>query len=38
MNSIGPGVREIRVWVLGEWRVIYPAKLDDAIYVHHAFQ
>lgn len=38
MNSIGPGVREIRVRVLGEWRVIYLAKLDDAIYVLHAFQ
>ena len=24
--------------VLGEWRVIYVAKIADAIYVLHAFQ
>jgi len=24
--------------VLGEWRVIYVAKVRDAIYVLHAFQ
>ncbi len=38
MPSIGSGVREIRVRVLGEWRVIYVAKMADAIYVLHAFQ
>ena len=38
MTSIGTGVREIRIHVLGEWRVIYVAKLADAIYVLHAFQ
>ena len=38
MPSIGPGVREIRIRVLGEWRVIYIANLIDAIYVLHAFQ
>jgi phage-related protein len=31
-------VREIRIHVLGEWRVIYVAKLADSIYVLHAFQ
>ena len=35
---IGPGVKEIRIQVLGEWRVIYIAKLHDAVYVLHAFQ
>jgi phage-related protein len=35
---IGPGVNEIRIHVLGEWRVIYIAKLRDAVYVLHAFQ
>jgi phage-related protein len=35
---IGPGVKEIRIHVLGEWRVIYVAKLRDAVYVLHAFQ
>lgn len=38
MASVGTGVREIRIHVLGEWRVIYVAKLADAIYVLHAFQ
>jgi phage-related protein len=38
MLIIGPGVREIRIHVLGEWRVIYVAKLKDAVYVLHAFQ
>jgi len=38
MQSIGSGVREIRIRVLGEWRVIYVAKLADAVYVLHAFQ
>jgi len=31
-------VKEIRVRALGEWRVIYVAKLRDAVYVLHAFQ
>ncbi|MBI5586638.1 MAG: type II toxin-antitoxin system RelE/ParE family toxin [Deltaproteobacteria bacterium] len=38
MQSVGPGVNEIRIHVLGEWRVLYVAKLTDAIYVLHAFQ
>ena len=38
MAGIGTGVREIRIHVLGEWRVIYVAKIADAIYVLHAFQ
>ena len=38
MTNIGTGVREIRIHVLGEWRVIYVARLADAIYVLHAFQ
>lgn len=38
MSTIGPGVREIRIRVLGEWRVLYVAKFADAIYVLHAFQ
>jgi phage-related protein len=36
--AIGPGVNEIRIHVLGEWRVTYVAKLRDAICVLHAFQ
>lgn len=38
MQAVGPGVREIRVHVLGEWRVVYVAKLKDTVYVLHAFQ
>jgi phage-related protein len=39
MNSIGSGVREIRVRdASGAYRVIYVAQLSDAIYVLHAFQ
>lgn len=38
MKDIGSGVREIRIHVLGEWRIIYVAKFSDAIYVLHSFQ
>jgi phage-related protein len=38
VQSVGPGAKEIRIHVLGEWRVIYVAKSRDAIYVLHAFQ
>jgi phage-related protein len=38
MQVIGLGVKEIRIHVLGEWRVIYVAKLRDAFFVLHAFQ
>lgn len=38
MSSIGPGVREIRVHALGEWRVVYIAKFVETVYVLHAFQ
>ncbi len=38
MPSIGRGVREIRIHVLGEWRIIYVAKFEDAVHVLHSFQ
>jgi len=38
MNSIGPGAKEIRIHTESEYRVVYLAKLEDAIYVLHAFQ
>ena len=38
MPSIGQGVKEIRIHVLGEWRVIYVAKFQDAVHVLHSFQ
>ena len=39
MPSIGKGVEEIRIWdESGTFRVIYTARLKDAVYVLHAFQ
>jgi phage-related protein len=39
MPSIGKGVEEIRVWDdNGTYRVIYTARVADAVYVLHAFQ
>ena len=38
MNSIGQGVKEIRIHIMGEFRVLYIAKYEDAIYVLHPFQ
>lgn len=37
MPQIGAGAYEIRIHVLGEWRVVYVAKRGDAVYVLHAF-
>lgn len=36
--TVGPGATEIRVRVLGEWRVLYVAKFGQNVYVLHAFQ
>ena len=39
MPSIGKGVEEIRIWdESGTYRVIYTARVKDAVYVLHAFQ
>jgi phage-related protein len=39
MPAIGKGVEEIRVWDdSGIYRVIYTARLADAVYVLHTFQ
>ena len=38
MTSIGPGTREIRVHVKGEFRVFYVATFPEAVYVLHVFQ
>ena len=39
MPTMGKGVVEIRVWDdSGTYRVIYTARLADAVYVLHAFQ
>ena len=38
MKAIGSGVMEIRIRKEGEWRVIYVAKFEKAVYVLHAFE
>src|SRR5512141_1545497 len=38
MKEAGTGVMELRVHVLGEWRVLYVVKFVRAVYVIHAFQ
>ena len=37
MQCIGPGVREVRIHVEGEYRIMYIAKFEEGIYVLHAF-
>jgi phage-related protein len=39
MPSIGKGVEELRVWdESGTFRVVYTARVAEAVYVLHAFQ
>lgn len=38
MATVGPGVREIRIRQEGEFRILYIAKLPDAVYVLSAFE
>ena len=38
MPSVGSGVQEIRIHCDNEYRVIYLAKLGEAVYVLHAFE
>lgn len=38
MQTIGKGVKEIRIHTGGHFRVIYVAKFKDAVHVLHAFQ
>jgi phage-related protein len=38
MSSVGSGVQEIRVHTGREHRVLYVAKLQEAVYVLHAFE
>ena len=38
MKSVGSGAMEIRIHREGEWRVIYVAKFENAVYVLHAFE
>ncbi len=38
MTSIGKGVKEIRIKVKDQFRVIYIASFSDKVYVLHAFK
>ena len=38
MKTVGAGVREIRIRRSGQFRVVYVTRIDDAVYVLHAFQ
>jgi phage-related protein len=38
MQTIGPGVREIRIHIAGAHRVFYVASRPEAVYVLHAFE
>lgn len=37
MESVGAGVREIRIRAETSYRVLYVAKFSEAVYVLHAF-
>ncbi len=37
MPSAGAGVNEIRVHARNEYRALYVAKFEDAVYVLHVF-
>src|SRR5207237_6651096 len=38
MQTVGPGVREIRIHIAGAHRVFYVATRAEAIYVLHVFE
>ena len=38
LPAVGVGVREIRIRVLGQWRVVYVARFAEAVYVLHCFE
>lgn len=39
LTTVGAGVEELRVWCEhGTFRVVYLARLPEAVYVLHAFQ
>ena len=38
METVGAGVREIRIHVESSYRVLYVAKFSEAVYVLHGFE
>lgn len=37
MQAVGQGVKEIRIHHKNEYRIIYVARFDEAVYVLHCF-
>jgi phage-related protein len=37
METVGAGVKEIRIRVETSYRILYVAKFNEAVYVLHAF-
>ncbi len=37
LRGIGPGVREIRIHAENEYRIIYVAQFEEALYILHSF-
>lgn len=37
-GTVGPGVREIRIQVGRQFRIIYVTQFNDTVYVLHAFE
>ena len=37
MLGVGPGVQEIRIHVENEYRILYVAGFEDALFILHAF-
>jgi phage-related protein len=37
METVGAGVKEIRILVETSYRILYVAKFNEAVYVRHAF-
>lgn len=38
METVGPGVKEVRIRIEKAYRVLYVAKFPEAVYVRHAFE
>lgn len=38
LPSVGSGVQELRIHCGNEYRIVYVAKLAEAVYVLHAFE
>ena len=38
IKTVGAGVREIRITHEGQFRVIYVTRINDTVYVLHAFR